>query len=105
MRAGEVAVTERAVGDDGDSVLFAPGEHGVLDGAFLEMVEDLVAGDAALAGDLQGLLQVGLIEIAHAPGQDLPLAPKLLEGRDRLLQRIPPASARGSSPAGRSPGA
>ena len=102
VRAGEVAVAERAVGDDRDSVLLAPGEHGVLDGAFLEMVEDLVAGDAACAGDPQGFHQVGIIEIAHAPGQDLPFAPKLLEGRECLLQRVvtPPVQEVAVQPVG-----
>ena len=102
VRAGEVAVAERTVGDDRDAVLLAPGEHGVLDGAFLEMVEDLVAGDAARAGDPQGLLEVGIIEIAHAPGQDLPFAPKLLEGRECLLQRVvtPPVQEVAVQPVG-----
>ena len=69
---------------------------------FLEMVEDLVAGDAARAGDPQGLLQVGNIEIAHAPGQDLPFAPKLLEGRECLLQRVvtPPVQEVAVQPVG-----
>ena len=83
-------MAERTVGDDRDAVLLAPGEHGVLDGAFLEMVEDLVAGDAACAGDPQGLLEVRNIEIAHAPGQDLPFAPKLLEGANVSSKRMSP---------------
>ena len=103
---GKCPVAERAVGDHGDAVLLAPGQHGVLDRALLQVVEDLVAGDAALAGDRPRLLEVGHVEVAHAPGEDLALAPELLEGRDRVLQRmLGRASAGGSSPAGRCRGA
>ena len=51
---GKSPVAERAVGDHGDAVRLAPGEHRVLDGALLQVVEDLVAGEAALAGDRRG---------------------------------------------------
>ena len=65
-------MAERAVGDHRDAVSLAPGDHRVLDGSLLEVVEDLVAREAALPGDLAGLLQVGHVEVAHAPGEDLP---------------------------------
>ena len=96
-------MAERAVGDDRDAVLLAPGDHGVLDGALLEMVEDLVAGDAALRRrSRRASSRSGIIEIAHAPGEDLPFAPKLLEGRERLLQRVvtPPVQEVAVQPVG-----
>src|SRR5216683_13668 len=52
------------------------------------MVENLVARDRAFAGDAHGLLEVGYVEVTHAPRADLALALKPLEARDRLLQRI-----------------
>src|SRR6266478_3836643 len=79
---------ERAVADDGDAVPLAPGNHGVLDRPLLQMVENLVARDAAFAGDAHGLLEVGYVEVAHAPRANLALALKPLEARDRLLQWI-----------------
>ena len=62
--------------------------HGVLDRALVQVVEDLVAGEAALAGDLPGLIEVGHVEVAHAPGEDLPRAAELLEGGERVLERV-----------------
>src|SRR5690606_35224212 len=47
-RAREVAVPERAVGNDRHGVLLAPGDDRVFYGALLQMVEHLVAGDPAL---------------------------------------------------------
>ena len=104
-RAREIAVAERAVGDHGDAVLLAPGEHGVLDGALLQVVEDLVAGDAALAGDLAGPLPGRARRSCSRPRRGSSPRPELLEGGERLLQRVlARASAAGSSPAGRSRG-
>ena len=57
-RTDEAVMPERAVGDDGDAVRLAPRHDGVLDGALLQMVEHLVAGDAAVAGDRPCLVQV-----------------------------------------------
>src|SRR6478752_3110103 len=59
VRPREIPVAERAVGDHRDAVSLAPGDHRMLDGSLPEMVEDLVASEAALPGDLAGLLQVG----------------------------------------------
>ena len=53
-----MTVAERAVGDDGHLVLFAPRNDRIFDGAFLDMIEHLVAGDLALTGDHQRLLKV-----------------------------------------------
>ena len=60
----------------------------MLDRPLFQVVEDLVAGDAALAGNLPGLLQVGLVEVAHSPREDLPRLPEPLEGRERLLEGV-----------------
>lgn len=64
-------MAEGAVGDQGDAVALAPGQHGVLDRALLQVVEHLVASDAARPGDGERFLQVGDVEVAHAPAQDL----------------------------------
>src|SRR5258705_5777688 len=69
-------------------MLLAPWNHCVLDRALLQMVQDLVAGDTAVADDLPGFVQIRHVEVAHAPGQDLALALKLLESRERVLERI-----------------
>ncbi len=102
VRAREIPVAERAVGDHRDAVGLAPGDHRMLDGSLPEVVEDLVAREAALPGDLAGLLQVGHVEIAHAPGKDLPGLPERLEGREGLLQRVrtPPVQEIGIQPVG-----
>ena len=66
------------------------------------MVEHLVAGDPALAAERPGLVEIGHVEVAHAPGEDLALPLELLEGGEGVLQRVrAAASAAGSSPAGR----
>ena len=44
----------------------------MLDRALAQVVEDLIAGKKALAGGLPHLLEVVLVEVAHAPGEDLP---------------------------------
>ena len=67
VRAGKIAVPERAVADHGEAVFLAPGEHGVLDGALAQVVKDLIADGTTLAADVAKLFQVGHVEIAHAP--------------------------------------
>ena len=44
----------------------------MLDGALLQMIEHLVAGDLALAGNRQHLVEIVGIEIADAPMRILP---------------------------------
>src|SRR6267142_3663829 len=87
-RAREVPVTERAVGDHGDAMPLAPPEHGVLDRALFQVVQDLIARERALAGDRAGLIEIGRVEVAHAPREDLSLALKLLERGERVFQRV-----------------
>jgi hypothetical protein len=88
-RAGKGSrMPEGAVAHDGDTVLLAPGNHGMLDRPVLQMVEHLVAGDSAFAGDAHGFVEVGYVEIANAPRADFSVALKPLEARDRLLQRM-----------------
>lgn len=62
----------------------------MLDGALLEVIEHLIAGDFAGAGDLFGFLQIRNIEIAHAPGENFPVLLELFESTDGLLERILP---------------
>src|SRR6202044_1954448 len=69
-RRWEIIVAERRIGDHRDAVLPAPWDHRMLDGAFLQMIEHLVAGDLALAGHRQQLTEITAIEIADAPTAD-----------------------------------
>jgi len=86
-RPREGAGAERTVGHDGHAVLHAPGDDGVLDGALLKMVEDLIARDAR-AGQLPDGLELGDIEVADTPAANLAVAPQLLEGLHGALQRM-----------------
>ena len=81
---GKVPAAERAVGDNSNPVGFAPGEHSVLNGSLLEMIEHLIAREPAAPCDRSYFLEVGHIEITHPPGQNLPVPAQLFEGRDRL---------------------
>src|SRR5271157_6435435 len=69
LRAGKAPMAEGAVGGDGDAAPLAPGQHGMFDGALLEMIEDLVAGEAPfpLPCHRCGLFEVARVEIAHSP--------------------------------------
>src|SRR3981081_1621471 len=82
--AGKLAMTERGVADDGDAVALAPGDNGMFAGALLQILNVLVAGEI-LRRDRPRLVEVGDIEVAHAPGQDVSGAPQLFECRDRVL--------------------
>src|SRR5258707_5779827 len=96
MWARETPVAEGAVPDHSHVVRLTPGEDFVLDGALLQMVEYLVADETLVPGwtietevqDVPGLFEIGHVEVAHAPGADLPIATQLLEGRERVLQRV-----------------
>ena len=66
-RRREIVVAERRIGNDGDAMLLAPRDHGVLDRAFLQMIEHLVAGDLALARHRVQIIEIVDIEIADAP--------------------------------------
>ena len=50
-RPRKIIMAEGTVGNHGDAVLFAPGDHTVLDRALLQMVENLVAREVAIAGN------------------------------------------------------
>ena len=81
-------MTERAVCDYGDPMLLTPGDHSVFDRSLFQMVKDLIADERTLASDLLDCFKVRHIEVAHTPGENLPLVLKLLEGSDRLLQWV-----------------
>ena len=81
-------MAERRIGDDGNAVLLAPRDHRVLDRAFLQMIEHLVAGDLALARDRQQFVEIVGVEIADAPGADFSGSDQFVERRHRLLERI-----------------
>ena len=80
----KIVVAERAVGDDGDAVPLAPRDHGVLDRALLQMVEHLVAGDLAGAGD--------------ASASSRSSTSKLLTPQERILPAAPASRTRRWSP-------
>ena len=69
-RGRKIIMAERRIGDDGDTVLLAPRDHRVLDRALLQMIEHLVAGDLALARDIEQFVEIVSVEIADAPGAD-----------------------------------
>ena len=81
-------MAERRIRDDGDTVLLAPGDDSVLDRALLQMIEHLIAGDLALARDIEQFAEIVAVEIADAPGANFPCADQFVESRDRLLERI-----------------
>jgi hypothetical protein len=60
----------------------------MFDGALLEVVQHLIARRLPRAGDRGGFLEVGDIEIAHAPGENLAVANQNIEGCDRFFQSI-----------------
>ena len=62
----------------------------MLDGSFSQIVEHLVAGDAAFAGHRNRFLEIFHIEIADAPGQNFAGDTQSLEGVECLFQRIGP---------------
>ena len=81
-------MTEGAVADHGDAMRLAPGNDAVLDAAFLQVVEHLIAGDAAGSGDAFRLVEVVRVEIADAPRADLAGAHEILESGDCFRQRV-----------------
>src|SRR5258708_13493459 len=89
-RAGarKIAEAERAVADQGEAVAPAQRKHLVFDGALPQVVKDLVTGEPPVADDAANFFEVGDIEIAHAPGEDLALAAPLLEGLDGRPWRV-----------------
>src|SRR4051812_45340380 len=88
-RPRETVVPERAVSHDGYTVRLAPGQHRVLDGPLLQMIEHLIAGDpAARPGRLERFLEVVDVEITDTPGSDFAVAPEPLEGVERVAERI-----------------
>ena len=103
VRARKTVVPERAVGGDGDAVLLAPGQHGMFDGPFLQMIEHLIASDVAVAGKLAGLDQIRHVEIAHTKGKYLAFVAQGLRRPQRSpAGDAPLASAADNNPADRS---
>lgn len=84
----EIIVAEWRIGDHGDTMPFAPRDHRVLNRAFLQMIEHLIAGDAVFAGGVEDLVEIIGIEIGDAPGFDLAGLHQFLECGDGVLQRI-----------------
>src|SRR5215813_4850397 len=87
LGSGKSSMTERAVSSHRDIMLFTPGQHVVLDGSLLQVVQHLVTNNAALASNGPSLFKIVHIEVAHAPGEDLSRASKLFESREGFLQR------------------
>jgi hypothetical protein len=50
------------------------------------MIKDLVANERIC--DTPSFYKVGLIEVAYAPGENLPLVLKLLKRSNRVFQRL-----------------
>ena len=64
----------------------APRDHRVLDRAFLQVIEHLIAGDLSLTCDFENFVEIVGIEIGNAPGADFSGTDQLLERRHRLGQ-------------------
>ena len=60
-------MTERRIGDYRDAVLRAPRNNRVLDRAFLQMIEHLVAGDLPFTRDVEKFVEIVGVEIAKRP--------------------------------------
>src|ERR1051325_4101353 len=60
----------------------------MLDRPLLQVIEDLVAGDPVLSGDRDRPLQLVDVEVADAPGADLPVRDQVLERLDRAPERM-----------------
>src|SRR5580704_10973841 len=63
----KIIVTERRIGHYRNAVLGAPRNHRVLDGTLLQMIEHLIAGDLARAGNIKHFVEIVAVEIADAP--------------------------------------
>ncbi len=72
--AREVAMPERAVGDDRHVVRRAPGEDRVLDRALAQVIEHLIAGDLARPRDGPRVVQVVRVEVADPQARIFPAA-------------------------------
>ena len=72
-------------------MLLAPQNDGVLNAAFLQVIQDLFAGDLVRTGDTFGLGEIVRVEVADPPRKDFPRSEELIEGGDRFFQRMPPA--------------
>jgi hypothetical protein len=59
----------------------APRQHGMFDGTFLQMIQNLIAGDGPLASNLPGLHEIRHIEVAYAIGKYLALIAQRFERR------------------------
>src|SRR6267143_5417414 len=86
--AGDAPGAQGGVRHGRDAMLFIPRPYGVLDRPLLHVVEDLVARDTTRAGDPGGGVQVGNVEVSHAPGENLAVALQRLERLDGVLQRV-----------------
>jgi hypothetical protein len=84
--ARKLTMTERAISDNCNIVLDTPWEHSVFNRALLQVIEDLIADERIC--DAPSFFQVGLVEVADAPGEDLPLALKLFKRSIRVFERL-----------------
>ena len=85
---GETSRAKRAVAHQGHLLADAPGKHLGFHVARLQVVEDLVAGDAPGTGDAQRLLEVLDVEIAEAPASNFSGLHQRLEGGHGVLQGV-----------------
>src|SRR3569623_2055665 len=67
FRRRKIIVPKRRISRHRDAMRLAPWDHRMLDGALLQMIKHLIAGDVALACNVINLLQIVGIEIADAP--------------------------------------
>ena len=84
--AGKITGAEWAVGDHRNAVAFAPRDDSVFDGPFVRIVQNLIAGDCAGAGDSQGFVEIVDIEITDAPAEDFAGCAQILKGGEGFGQ-------------------
>ena len=77
-RRWEIPVAIRTVRDHGYAVLLAPGNNCMLGRAFFQVIKDLITGDPPRSCYAKGLFNVGLIEVANAPREDLSMVLQVL---------------------------
>src|SRR6201996_9024085 len=83
-------MTQWTVSHHSHFVFLTPGNDSMFNGPLLEVIKDLVTGEQTFAGDAPDFFQIIDVKIAHPPGEYFSLVTQLLEGGDRLLQRMAP---------------
>ena len=85
----DAALLDRRVRHDRQLVVGAPRQQVVLRSSPRQVVQHLIRGQPAAARHVPQVGEGPVVEVADAPVSDFPVLDQLLEGRDRVLQRVP----------------